>query len=327
MKRGLILLAVLAMGGAFVGHAAAGIIDPAGFQELSKEEADTYKAWYDARTGDPAKAMELAKAYLEKFPKGQYAEYLRTKWIPATRAKLFNAAVIAKNTNEMIRLVREAMAANDPNTLDYQYLLAFSIRQNELFASPPNYSHANEAAEFSRKIIEAVEAGKAPTSAVPKEQWNPKAALSWLYQNLAVIEANNKNREKALEYYKKASEFDPSNWFNHLACGSLHREKYGMAVEKFQALPETDRQNPDANPDAKAKLDEVNKEADNVIECWARYMALTANNNQVAAQRQQVEKALVELYKYRHPDDPDGLQKLIEQYKANPHSAPGTAQR
>jgi hypothetical protein len=38
--------------------------------------------------------------------------------------------------------------------------------------------------------------------------------------------------------------------------------------------------------------------------------------NPFGAVRGEVEKVLVELYKFRHPDSPDGLQKLIDQYKA-----------
>jgi hypothetical protein len=44
-------------------------------------------------------------------------------------------------------------------------------------------------------------------------------------------------------------------------------------------------------------------------------MALTAANNQFGPTRGQVGQALDALYKFRHPDSPDGLQKLIDQYK------------
>src|SRR5262249_123240 len=73
---------------------------------------------------------------------------------------------------------------------------------------------------------------------------------------------------------------------------------------------------PDSNPQAKAILDEVNREADAVIDCWARFMGLTATNNPYGTTRNDIGKALTELYKYRHPDSPDGLQKLIDQYRA-----------
>jgi hypothetical protein len=72
----------------------------------------------------------------------------------------------------------------------------------------------------------------------------------------------------------------------------------------------------------KTALDEVNAQADAVIDCWARFLGLTAKNNTYGATRDQVFKAATDLYKYRHPDSPDGLQKLIDQYS---NSAPASA--
>src|SRR5438552_3041489 len=54
-------------------------------QDPDPAEAAAYKAWYDAnQLKDYAKAMELAKAYLEKFPNGnaKNVEFLKNKWIP-----------------------------------------------------------------------------------------------------------------------------------------------------------------------------------------------------------------------------------------------------
>jgi hypothetical protein len=48
---------------------------------------------------------------------------------------------------------------------------------------------------------------------------------------------------------------------------------------------------------------------------------LTAKNNSYGPTREQVLKAATDLYKYRHPDSPDGLQKLIDQYSNSAPSA------
>jgi lipopolysaccharide biosynthesis regulator YciM len=291
-------------------------------QELTKEEADAYRAYYDAQSAkDWTRALDAAKAYVQKFPSGKYTKYLKDRGIPQARGVLFNAAIAAKNTSEMIRLGKEALA-DDPQNLDYLYLLALKIRELELFASPPNYSHAADAVGFTNRAIALIEGGKAPTM-VQADKWNQKSNLSWLYQNLAVIEANNKNTDKAIENYSKAAELDPTNAFNFLACGSLHQAKYAEAVKKYQAIPEEDRAvaEADMKPEVKDALGTVNKEADAVINCWARFMAVTMNSKDYEQQRSQVEKVLPDLYKYRHPDaPPDGLQKLIEQLRNNPPS-------
>ncbi len=290
-------------------------------QDQKKDEADAYKAWYDANAAkDYSKAIELAKQYIEKFPQGTYVDYMKNKWFPSMRPIMFNMAMQAKNTGEMIRIGKEALA-QDPDNIDYLYLVARSIRENELFSSPPNFSHGSEAIEFSQRAIKLIEGGKAP-AVVEKAKWNQNATLSVLYQNLAVVEKKNGNSDRALENYTKSASLDGSNSYNYLMCGSLRQEKYQSAAQKFSAFPEADRQDPAAKPEVKAALDEVNKQADGVIECWARFLALTEPpNNPYGGTRDQVKNALEALYKFRHPDAADGLQKLIDQYKNGSSSA------
>src|SRR5215831_12903466 len=275
-----------------------------------KAEAEAYKAWYDART-DSSKGLPLAKAYVEKFPSGANVAYVKN-YIAKARGEAFNQAMQSKDVAKMIQLGNEALA-EDPNSLDYLYLLAYSIRQDELGANPRSYAHATEAADYTNRAIKFIEEGKVP--AVAPKPFNKNSTLNFLYQNLALIEVNKKNNDKALEYYSKAASLDGSDPGNFLACGSLHQIKYQGALVKYQGMPEADRTAPEPKPEVKAALDDVNKEADSVIDCWARFMAVSENKAGYASTRTQVGSALKELYKYRHPDDPDGLQKLIDQYK------------
>jgi len=317
MKRWLTVTAalmVLAGVNAFLARAATvAASGPAIAQDdpAKKAEAEAYKAWYDART-DSSKGLPLAKAYVEKFPSGANVAYVKN-YISKARGEAFNQAMQSKDVAKMIQLGNEALA-EDPNSLDYLYLLAYSIRQDELGANPRSYAHATEAADYTNRAIKFIEEGKVP--AVAPKPFNKNSTLNFLYQNLALIEVNKKNNDKALEYYSKAASLDGSDPGNFLACGSLHQIKYQGALVKYQGMPEADRTAPEPKPEVKAALDDVNKEADSVIDCWARFMAVSANNAAYASTRTQVGSALSDLYKYRHPDSPDGLQKLIDQYKA-----------
>jgi tetratricopeptide (TPR) repeat protein len=315
MKRWIVVVAALmVIAGLCVAVAPARVlvgVQPAIAQDDAKKaEADAYKAWFDSRSDIP-KAMELARAYLQKFPNGQYADYLK-KWIPGQRGIMFNQAMTAKDVAKMLQLGNEALG-EDANNLDYLYLLAYAVRQDELAAK--NYAHATEETDFSNRAIKLIEGGKVP-AVVSKEKFSKNSTLAYLYQTLALIEHNKKNIDKALEYYSKAATLDPADPSNYLSCGSLHQGKYQAAAAKYQAIPEADRTAADPKPEVKAALDDINKEADAVIDCWARFMALSANNAAYGPTRSQVNSALTDLYKYRHPDSPDGLQKLIDQYKA-----------
>ena len=298
--------------------------DPA--QDPKAEEAAAYKAWYEANQAastsksadDYRSAMALAKTYLEKYPSGQYASYLKDKWIPQVLGFLFNEELKKKNTQVMIEIANEALKVT-PDNLDYLYLLAVNIRANELFANPPNYSHAAEAADFTQRAIRLIEAGKKPTGV---QNWKQNEALAYLYQTLAIIEEKNKNMDKALEHHAKAGTLEPTNAAHFLACGRIHQDRYLKAVEKYQAVPEAEKTAPEPKPEVKAALEDVNKTADAVIDCWARFLGMTATNNPFGAVRGQVEKALTDLYKYRHPESPDGLQKLIDHYRSGATTPP-----
>ena len=286
-------------------------------------EAAAYAAWYEAYTAkDLEKGFDLSKAFLAKFPNSDKAAYMK-KYIVTTRAQLFNKARTDKNIPEEIKLGNEALA-EDPENLEYLFLLSLDIRSNELFTSPPNYSHSNELVDYSRRTVKLLEAGKVPT-VVDKTKWNQNQQLGALYDSLARIEAKNKSNDKALELFKKAASLDSSNASYFFALGSLYNEKYMVAATKYAAFPQTDREATEPKPEIKTALDEANANADMVIENWAKFMALTIGSDPWKPTRDQVNTSLTAMYKYRHPDDVDGLQKLIDKYKSNGSPAGSSA--
>jgi tetratricopeptide (TPR) repeat protein len=297
-------------------------------QDPTPEEAAAYKLWFDANAAkDYPKAMELAKAYLEKFPSGKYADYLKNKWIPSLYPTFFNQAVQAKNVPEIIRIGKEVLA-RDTDNLDYLSALVVQIRTLELFANPPNFAHAAEAAEFAERAIRLIEAGKVPTGADP-QKFNKPVTLGYMHQTLAVIYEHDKNIDKALAEYEKAAGFDPSNITYFFHSGRIHNDKYNAAAQKYEAaqkkvdaIPEADRNAAEAKPEVKAALDEakaalaeVKGQAAAVINYWARYLGLTTDKPNDA--RTTVLGVVTGLYKFLNNKE-DGLQKLIDDNKASP---------
>ena len=282
-------------------------------QEASVEEVTAYTAFHAAQTaGDTAKATELAREYLKQFPKGQYAEAL-TKWLGGARWARFNEAIKKKDMGSMVAIGREALA-EDPNDVNYLYWTAVNLRTNELLGAASGNEAA--AAEFSRKAIERIEAGGVPVG-VDAAKWNKDAVLAVLHQNLALVAAKQEKVDEALQHYEKSSALAPKdvaiNARNTLGCGTLHKSKYDDAVAKYQALPEAARTADPPSAEATAAIELANKEADAAIDCWARFLAVTAANP--SETRNKVEQALGALYQYRHPDQPQGYQALVDKYK------------
>jgi tetratricopeptide (TPR) repeat protein len=283
-------------------------------QEASVEEVTAYTAFHAAQTaGDTAKATELARAYLKQFPKGQYAEAL-TKWLGGARWGRFNESIKKKDMAGMVAIGKEALA-EDPGDVNYLYWMAVNLRTNELLGGTA--ANADAAAEFSRKAIERIEGGAVPVG-VDAAKWNKDANLAMLHQNLALVAARQDKPDEALQHYEKSSSLAPKdiaiNARNTLGCGTIHKSKYDDAVAKYQALPEASRTSDPPAADATAAIDLANKEADAAIECWARFLAVTAANP--SETRNKVEQALAALYQYRHPDQPQGYQALVDKYKA-----------
>jgi tetratricopeptide (TPR) repeat protein len=303
MKIRVVMMAALAM----LALATAGLA-----QDAAKEEADAYKAWYDAYTAkDAAKRLEFGKAFMEKFPNSKNIAYVKGDVVKA-RGELFNAARQAKNVAEEIRLGEDALAAN-PEDIDYLYFLAFDLRAFELFANPPNYTHEAKAVEYTQRLIKLIEAGKVP-NVVPKDKWNQNVILAYFNHTFAALEQKNNNADKAIEIYKKCISLDPSGANYFFQIGSLYYTKYSAAAKKFEALPTEKKQQPENDPEAKVLLADLNAQADAVIDSWARFLALSKTSPQWASARPQIEEAAGALYKFRHPDSPTGFQDLVNKY-------------
>jgi hypothetical protein len=299
-------------------------------QDAAAEEAAEYKKWYDANAiaaksksfDDYKKAMELAVAFLQKFPNSTNAAYLKDKWIPQIRAYMVGQAVAAKNIPEIVRLGKELIAAS-PDNVDYPNYLAGQLR-----ALDTDFKYSADTAEFAQTAIRLLEAGKTLTAqpnTPPPDKNKTLAVLNWTLASInehnATVDKTNIDKvkiDKALENYHHAAMLDPMTPLYFFACGRLHQGKYAAASAEYFKFSDADRTAAEPKPEVKAALDTVNKEADSVINCWARFMGLTVDNKDWADTRSKMEGTLTELYKYRNNGSDAGLQKLINDNKNSP---------
>jgi tetratricopeptide (TPR) repeat protein len=298
-------------------------------QDPSPEEAAAYKAWFDANQAkDYAKAMELAKAYLQKFPNGNATniQYLKTKWIPSVRGMMYKEAHDKGDVAGEIRIAKEVLA-EDPDNLDYIWAVVVEIRTNEIAKN--NFAHAADAADLSQRAIRLFESGKSLTGADPAK-FNKNVTLGYLHQTVALIADNSKDADKSLAEYTKAAELDPTNAAYFFHCGRINNDRYNVAAQKYEAaqkkadaIPEADRNAAEPKPDVKATLEEaktalaeVRSKAEPVVNCWARYLGLTTDKPSEA--RTTVMSVVSGLYKFLNNNSEEGLTKLIESNKTSP---------
>jgi tetratricopeptide (TPR) repeat protein len=284
---------------------------PAVAQEVVQDEGSVYRAWHDANQAkDNAKAMAAAKAYLEQYPAGQYADFMK-KWYGNAQMTALDTAIKQKRTADMISVGRQVLAA-DPENLNVLYALAFNLRVNELMAQ--KFDHAKDAKEFSRQAISLVEAGKT-LAGVPN--FNKDATLAWLYQSLAIMEGNDGDPKEAIKLYEKSSALAPDdvaikgrNLLNVLA---IQQGSYAEAARAFNALPEADRGAAEPPDAVKAAREALNAEGDALIETAADFVAFGKAKSLPAATVDKVNQLLETVYKGRFPEDAalEGLKKIL----------------
>jgi hypothetical protein len=179
------------------------------------------------------------------YPQRQRRRYIK-KYLVTARG-LFNKARTDKNIPEEIKLGNEALA-EDPENLDYVFLLSLDIRTNELSASPPNYSHANELTDYSRRAIKLIEAGKVP-AVVDKTKWNQNQQLGDLIRCPGSCRCKGEAHRQGNRESQEAATLDPTNASYFLTLGSLYyQEKYAPAATKYQAFPQAIATRPNQNP-------------------------------------------------------------------------------
>ena len=274
---------------------------------LAQEDVDdsvAYAAWraaYDAK--DAAKAISLAKDYLKKFPKGKYADYLG-KWLAQQGQAMktpLQTAMESGDANAMARLGREHMKAH-PEDVTTAIQLAWNLRKH--------LSMASDIQGFSGQAIKLIEGGT-----VPKGSFKKGETLSWLYQNLGMVAEKGKKTDDALGYYAKSSSLAPGNaaivGTNLRNSGRIYSQELNAAVKKLTDLQAAGA----AEADVTAANTKLSEAADSVIDSWGRLMALAKDNPKIASLTKGIGPALHSVYAQRYPDDPDGLNKLIEGYR------------
>ncbi len=299
---------------------------PAAAQEVVQDEGATYRAWHEAsQAADNVKAMAAAKAYIEKYPTGQYADFMK-KWLGTAQLTALDAAIKEKRMADMIAVGRDILAT-DPDNLNVLYALAFNIRRNELVAAPPSFANAPAAVEFSKKAMSLVESGKTLTGVA---SFDKNATLAWLTQILAVNEGKNGSADQAIELYEKSITLAPQDASvaarSLLAVFMLHQTRYSDAVKAYKAFPEADLAATDPKPEVKAARDAFNAAADGLIGAAARFVAYSKVKSLPASPaRDRINQTLEAVYKSRFPEDASlaGLQKMLQEKEAAFGAAPG----
>jgi tetratricopeptide (TPR) repeat protein len=277
---------------------------------------EIYKRFYENRDNNKPVAYQAARDYLAKYTKDkdQYVDYLQ-KWIlfyeRDDRKKQLPGLISDKKWDEAYK-VGSKILTDEPDNLRAQIDLGYA---GYLAASAKNETHNAEALAYSRKAIQALEAGKTPSEWVPFKGKDDTLAYLHYAVGFLTLKATP---DQAIDSFLKAAQYDSdikktasTYYFLAVAYESGPYKTQSAAFQTaFGGKPET--------PESKAALEKVNVLIDRMIDAYARAIATAGTDPKTEAQRKEWLAHVTDYYKFRHEGSDAGLTEYIAASLARP---------
>ena len=163
--------------------------------------------------------------------------------------------------------------------------------------------------QYGAHASELIEADKKPAD-MDDATWKDykTVVLPSMYQSMGIMNLVKGDRAEAKARLLKAAAISPTDPFNFLLLAGILNDEYQEKGVHYRGMPEG------AGKDAELKT--VLALLDQVIDAYAHTIALSEGNERLQSMRQQYLQDLEAYYKYRHNNSTEGMQQLIEKYKA-----------
>ena len=281
---------------------------------------------------DPASKVQAASEFVKKYPKsevrGEVARFVAEQiaTVADNAQKISLAQTFQQSFNGegeadlVIPALVDAHAAN--NNLDEAFRLAAPWLTKDtdqlrslvvLVNAGTNDATANSGSKFINpsqayaiKAIGIIEADAKPANLDANTWTSYKTTfLPQLYKSLGVLALSSGDTADALAKLEAASTLSKTDPITFYLIGDIKNKEYQTLAQQYKSAPSDE-----LLKQATAKLDEI-------IDVYARVIALSAGNEQYKTLHDQVMQDLTSYYKYRHNNSTDGLQQLIDKQKAS----------
>lgn len=249
-----------------------------------------------ARVPDPAQQITLAENFVTIFTGPGEADLINPLLIEVyNKANRFDdsfriaAAQLQKNPNDVTLLTRMTLLGIDQ-------------------ARNKNPKFVPQSVKYGALAIELIETNKRPES-LDEAAWAEYQTrwLPLLYQYLGLVSLMSNEREEAKVRLQKSAEINSNDPLTYMYLGILVNQEYQELAEEHKKVGDGPLK-ADSLKAATAKMDEV-------IELFARFVALSEGNPQLKAAHDQVLADLTSYYQYRNKGSKEGLDQLIAKYK------------
>jgi hypothetical protein len=301
--------------------------------KLSEAEAQALNAINAAP--DPAAKLTAAEEFVKKYPKSpamsRLAELLAieiskvadanqklalvdrfekdftdARALAIVQSAKLDAYVAANRMDDAFTLAA-ALLAKDPEDLHALILMTFSGTDE---AKKGNGKHLTQTQQYGAKAIELIEADKKPANMEETAWLNHKAALPLLYQQTGILALMAKNPEDAKARLSKSIALKPDDPSSHAILAYLVNDQYVQLATTYKTMPEGKQK--------EEMLKKLEGMIDEIVDGYAHAVALSTGKPEYQPLLQQVMPDLTSYYKFRHNQSVEGLQQLIDKYKAQP---------
>ena len=176
-------------------------------------------------------------------------------------------------------------------------------------AKQKNPKFVPQSLQYGSHAVELIETDKKPADMDDAGWKNYKTVvLPSLYQSMGILNLVKGDRAEAKARLEKAAAISPTDPFNYLLLAGILNEEYQEKGTRYKGMP--------AGPAKDAELKTVLAFLDQVIDAYAHTIAVAEGNAALQPIRQQYLQDLEAYYKYRHNNSTEGMQQLIDKYKA-----------
>jgi tetratricopeptide (TPR) repeat protein len=252
-----------------------------------------------ARVQDPAQQVALAENFVTIFAGPGETDLINPLLIDVyNKAGRFDDAF-------RVAAAQLQKSPNDVALLTQMTIIGVDQARNR------NPKFVPQSLKYGALAIELIETNKKPES-MEAAAWTEYQTrwLPTLYQYLGLVSLMSNEKEEARARLRKASEINANDPYNYMYLGILANQEYQQLAEEHKKVG--------SGPLKEESLKVAQAKMDEVIDLYARFVALSEGNAQLKTARDQVMGDLTSYYQYRHGGSKEGLDQLIAKYKKQP---------
>lgn len=297
---------------------------------VSADEAKAIKKIESAKT--LADKIKATNDFLKKYPKSP-ARVQAAGYLAGQITQVKDDAQIVQNGETYLTIFTEP-AETDPilPSLIYSYVAvnrhrdAFAAAEKYLSRHPEDVTirlklavegsnllrsgtkdFAGHSRDYAAQAIALIEANKKPAD-IDDAGWKDYQTkwLAQLYQTNGILDFYGSDKAKARANFEKATKLDAGDVNSWVLLSTIVDEEYQELATNYNLA--------DPGAERSELLKKANEKMDQVIEMYARIVALTDSRPEAKQINEQIRQNLESYYKYRYKNL-DGLPGLINKYK------------